>query len=153
MTLDHLTELESLHDLVADSRKGYQEAGNKTRDHSIAKYLMQLCEEREQMRIALETTIKHFAPEHAELRENSIKTGFPPAWLNIREKLAGAGDADMLAVCERAESYIFARYTKAVAAEPRPSEVQDLLIQQRMQVQESLYVLERSNTAMAWSAI
>ena len=147
-TLIDTMELVDLHDLLADSRKGYLEAGNTTKQHAIAAYLLQLSEEREQMRSALQALMEELPQTGHLIGEVNSGAGLDAAWIDIREELTKAHDTDMLMACEHAESYIFSTYDAMIKAARQPRDVQALLMQQRLQVQASLYALERSNSAM-----
>lgn len=152
-TLNAPMEVEDLHDLLADSRKGYLEAGNKTKDHAIAGYLLQLCEEREQMRIALKEMMEYpCGADHQEV-EDPFKSGLPRAWIDIREGLARAYGPAILAECERSESFIFNCYGEVIQSGNLSPGLHRLLVQQRMEVQQALHALERSNTTLVWNVM
>jgi uncharacterized protein (TIGR02284 family) len=138
-----LSQLEDLHELVADSRKGFLEAGNKVHDHQIAGFLMKLSDERQQMQTALALEIRRLAPDDANVKDGTLKGDLHRAWIDIREALAKAEEASILQECARGERYLLERYTTVIEEKKMPAETQRLLLGQRERIQLSLSTVVR----------
>ena len=134
---DEIKKMNDLHELMGDSRKGYQEAAEKVDSPQLGQFLQRLSGQRDSMQTELAGEIRRFKTDD-RLQDGTVKGNLHRAWMDIREALGASDDINMLDECERGEKYLVERFDEVLNnADISPTSKQLLSIQ-RQQVQENL---------------
>ncbi len=134
---DEIKKMNDLHELLADSRKGYHEAAEKVESPQLAQFLQRLSAQRNSMQTELAGEIRRFKNDD-RLQDGTVKGTLHRAWMDIRDALGASDDINMLDECERGEKYLVERFDEVLNnADIAPTSKQLVSIQ-RQQVQENL---------------
>ena len=134
---EEIKEMNDLHELMADSRKGYNEAAKKVDSPELAQFLQRLSAQRDSMQTELAAEIRRFKPDD-RLKDGTAKGTLHRAWMDIREALGSSDDVNMLDECERGEKYLVERFDTVLGTAGIAPTSKQLLSIQRQQVQENL---------------
>lgn len=133
--------MNDIHELLADSRKGYHEAAGRVGSPQLAQFLQQLSVQRDAMQTELATELRRFRRDD-RLQDGTAKGTLHRAWMDIRDALGRSDDAKMLDECERGEKYLLGRIDAVLETPGIVASSKQLLAVQRKQVQENLTQLE-----------
>ena len=134
---DEIKKMNDLHELLADSRKGYHEAAEKVDSPQLGQFLQRLSAQRDSMQTELAGEIRRFKNDD-RLQDGTVKGTLHRAWMDIRDALGASDDINMLDECERGEKYLVERFDEVLNnADIAPTSKQLVSIQ-RQQVQENL---------------
>ena len=138
---DQIRRMNGLHELLADGRKGYEEAAENVEDPKVAEMLGRLGKQRELMQDEVAAEIQRFKPDD-RLSDGTVKGALHRTWIEIRQALGSADGTTLLDECERGENHLVERYD-AVLNDPgiAPSSKR-LLTTQRRLVQENLNLVK-----------
>lgn len=134
---EQIKELNDLHELLADGRKGYQEASEHVDRPQLAELFQRLSVQRETMQGELAAEIRRFRPDD-RTKDGTAKGVLHQMWMGIREAFGRSDDATMLSACERGDKYLLERYDAVLENPGVDSSCKQLLAIQRGQVQEDL---------------
>jgi uncharacterized protein (TIGR02284 family) len=151
---EEIKSLNDLHELLADGRKGYQEAAERLRaeDAAVASHLEKLSDRRRALQDALAMEIQSFRRDD-RLKDGTAKGDLHRAWMDIRSAIGRVEAKDMLEECERGEKYLIDRYNEVLSDPKIEAGSKELLAAQRGQVQTDLAELQslKANAGAAHS--
>ena len=131
-----LTQLNNIHDLLADSRKGYMEAADNADQGRVKELLNTLASSRVQL-LSEVVALKRIADPETEPRDaGTLKGDLHRTWMDIREALGSNDSTSMLNECERGEKYLLDRYD-TILKEDVTAQTKTLAAAQRAKVQEN----------------
>jgi uncharacterized protein (TIGR02284 family) len=134
---DDMTQLNNIHDLLVDSRKGYMEAAERVEDDQVKDLLGALSMERVKLIEELDALRAKADPDAKEREGGTLKGDLHRIWIDLRDALSASDNANVLNECERGEEFLLMRYDEAMEKEPAP-ETFALLQHQRITVQQDL---------------
>lgn len=132
-----LTELNNIHDLLVDGRKGYAEASKRADDIRVKNLLSAFSNERSALEADLDAELRLLDPG-APHRDGTIKGDLHRTWMEIRDALSTTDNANLLSECERGESYLLMRYDGILKKEDLATSTRSLLLRQRAAVQGNM---------------
>ncbi|MEO8068300.1 MAG: PA2169 family four-helix-bundle protein [Flavobacteriales bacterium] len=132
-----LTELNNVHDLLVDGRKGYAEASQRADDRRVKDLLMAFSSERATLEADLDAELRKLDPG-APHRDGTLKGDLHRTWMEVRDALSKADNANLLAECERGESYLLMRYDDILKNHDLAAGTRSLLQEQRNAVQGNM---------------
>jgi uncharacterized protein (TIGR02284 family) len=141
MSNDH-SALTGLYELLGDSHKGYVEAAGRMKTPKLALFLSELGTERLHMQHELGAQIRQVLPG-VTLEAGTLKGEFHRAWMDLREALAGAGEAAVLRECERGENYLLERFSTVLDDRDIPVGLFDVLRAQKTRVETALSTIKQ----------
>ncbi len=144
---DEIKEMNDLHELMADSRKGYHEAAEKVRSPQLVQLFQRLSAQRDSMQTELASEIRRFKPDD-RLQDGTVKGNLHRAWMDIREALGSSDDVNMLNECERGEKYLVQRFETVLKNPGIAPTSKHLLATQRQQLEENLAEVESLRETM-----
>lgn len=131
-----LTQLNNIHDLLADSRKGYMEAADNA-DHGRVKELLNTLASSRVQLLSEVVALKRIADPETEPRDaGTLKGDLHRTWMDIREALGSNDSTSMLNECERGEKYLLDKYD-TILKEDVTAQTKTLATAQRAKVQEN----------------
>ncbi len=130
-----VNNLENIHDLLVDSRKGYMEAADRVEDNGVKSLLMAFAQEREALESAVDAELRKLDPEAEHRDGGTIKGDMHRAWMDLRDALSKSHNTNMLAECERGEGYLLMRYDEVLKKDDLQSGTRMLAANQRAEVQ------------------
>lgn len=145
-TNDHIKALHDLHELIGDSRKGYEDAAGQVDSVPLGQFLHRLSAQRASMQAELAAEIRRLRPTD-KLEDGTAKGSLHRTWMEIREALGRSDDANMLDECERGEQYLLQRFDTVREEQALPPSTKQLLAIQRQQVQENLAQVKQLHAA------
>jgi len=134
---DDITQLNNIHDLLADSHKGYMEAADKADNGRVKELLNRLASSRVQLLSDVVALSRQADPGKEPREAGTLKGDLHRAWMDIREALGSNDSTNMLNECERGEQYLLDRYD-AVLDREVSSQTRVLATSQRAMVQQNL---------------
>ena len=137
----HIRELNDLYQLMADGRKGYQEASKKATHPGIASILAELGARRNGLEERLGEEIRRFKQDD-RTQEGTLKGVLHRAWIDIREAISSSDDDSVLAECERGERYLLERMETVAGDEDVAPASRALIDEMRREVEKDLALLE-----------
>lgn len=144
---DAIKELNDLHELLADGRKGYHETARKVDHPQLAELLERLSRQRDSMQAEMARVIRRLRPDD-RLQDGTVKGDLHRAWIDIRETLGTADNTNMLNECERGENYILQRYDEVIADHDVDASTRQLLNIHREQIRENLAMVKTLRKSM-----
>jgi uncharacterized protein (TIGR02284 family) len=121
--------------LLADSRKGYQEASERAEDATVKAHLSELSMSRTQL-------IDDLARASDEDPvSGSLKGTLHRVWIDIRDALSTTENTNILRECERGETFLAERYKAALEATDIPDSLKTLLEKQWKEVVANLTII------------
>lgn len=131
-----LTQLNNIHDLLADSHKGYMEAADKADHGAVKELLNSLAASRVQLLSEVVALSRQADPSKAPREAGTLKGDLHRAWMDIRESLGSHDSTNMLNECERGEKYLLERYDTILKEDVTP-QTKALVTTQRATVQKN----------------
>lgn len=144
------SSLSDIYQLLADGHKGYVEAGTRVETVDLARFLVELSMERQEMQQAVGKLIQQMRPGE-ELPRGTIKGDLHRVWIDLREALTSADDTVMLRECQRGEEYLLERFDTVLDGKDPADEAVAILRAQRSKVAATLSTIKqlRSTTGRA----
>lgn len=136
-----IKEMNDLYQLMADGRKGYKEAAERSKTPQLAEMLLMLSHQREGMENDLGAEIRRFKRDD-HTQEGTLKGVLHRAWMDIRTALGKADDGMVLDECERGEKYLLERLNTVIGQEQIAPSSAALLMEQRDMVARNLAQVE-----------
>ncbi len=121
--------------LLADSRKGYQEASERAEDATVKLHLSELSMARTQL---IDDLARASDEDPAG---GTLKGSLHRAWIDVRDALSSTENANILRECERGETYLADRYKDALEDPGIADSLKTLLEKQRNEVVANLSVI------------
>ncbi len=121
--------------LLADSRKGYQEASDRAEDATVKMHLSELSMARTQL---IDDLARASDEDPAA---GTLKGSLHRAWIDVRDTLSATENANILRECERGETYLTDRYKDALEDPAIPDSLKTLLEKQRNEIVANLSVI------------
>ena len=134
---DDMTQLNNIHDLLEDSRKGYTEAAERAEAGHVKELLRHLSTTRTSLIEAVAALRRKADPEATPRAGGRLKASSHRAWMDLRDALIRSANANVLSECERGEEFLLMRYDEVVEKEVAP-ETYALAQSQRAVVQGNL---------------
>lgn len=132
-----LTQLNNIHDLLEDSRKGYLEAADIADNRTVKDMLVTLGTSRAKL-IGDVVALARKADPNKSMRDGgTLKGDLHRAWMDIREALGTRDTTAMLNECERGEQFLLDRYDAVLEKDVAP-ETFALATAQRAVIQKNL---------------
>lgn len=131
-----LTQLNNIHDLLADSHKGYMEAADKADHGAVKELLNSLASSRVQLLSEVVALSRQADPSKEPREAGTLKGDLHRAWMDIRESLGSHDSTNMLNECERGEKYLLDRYDTILKEDVTP-QTRALATSQRATVQKN----------------
>jgi uncharacterized protein (TIGR02284 family) len=136
-TSKHHSAIQGLHDLLADSRKGYAEAARRLDDPQAAGLLRNISDKRQGMEDELATLLRRDDPD-AKPGNGTIAGTMHRAWMEVRDALSATEHVDVLAECERGESFLLGRYDDVLGEAGLGENSRATLAGQRAEVEDNV---------------
>ncbi len=133
-----LTELNNIHDLLVDSRKGYLEASERVEDPRVKELLASFSAERAALELEVDGLIQSAEPGKEHREGGTIKGDLHRAWMDLRDALSKSENANVLNECERGEGYLLTRYEEILKKEDLLPRTRQVMEGQRAHVQNNL---------------
>ena len=137
-TRNDKTELHNIHDLLVDSRKGYTEASQRAEDPQVKELLRSFAQERSGLESEVHNELRKQDPSWDRGEGGTVKGDLHRAWMDIRDALSSTEHANVLAECERGESFLLMRYDEVLKKEDLLGSTRILATGQRAQVQKNI---------------
>ena len=134
---DDMTQLNNIHDLLEDSRKGYTEAAERAEAGHVKELLRHLSTTRTSLIEAVAALRRKADPEATPREGGTLKGDLHRAWMDLRDALSKSENANVLSECERGEEFLLMRYDEVVEKDVAP-ETYALAQSQRAVVQGNL---------------
>lgn len=137
-TRNDKNELENIHDLLVDSRKGYTEASQRVEDPQVKELLRSFAQERAGLESEVHAELRRQDPECIPSEGGTLKGDLHRAWMDIRDSLSTTENANVLAECERGEGYLLMRYDEVLKKDNLLGSTRVLANSQRTHVQKNI---------------
>lgn len=121
--------------LLADSRKGYQEASDRAEDAMVKQHLSELSIARTQLIDDLARA------SDLDPAAGTLSGALHRVWIDVRDALSASDNVNVLRECERGETFLAERYKEALDAPEVPDSLKTLLEKQRNEVVANLAVI------------
>lgn len=137
-TKNDKTELNNIHDLLVDSRKGYMEAAERAEEQQVKELLASFAQERVALEREVDDELRKQGPESERHEGGTIKGGLHRAWMDIRDSISSSDNANVLSECERGEEFLLMRYEEVLKKEDLQTGTRALANEQRFHVKKNL---------------
>ncbi|MBP6311776.1 MAG: PA2169 family four-helix-bundle protein [Flavobacteriales bacterium] len=134
---EQVNKLQSIHDLIVDSKKGYQEASNRAEDIRVKALLETMALHRVPLEADLDAGLQTLEPGRAH-HDGTIKGDLHRAWIDVRDALSTSDNANVLKECERGEKYLLEQYDDVLSDADLAMSLREPLMKQRAEVQSDL---------------
>jgi uncharacterized protein (TIGR02284 family) len=134
---EDMAQLNNIHDLLVDSKKGYMEAATKVEDDTVKELLRMLSEGRTRLIAEVDELRRHADPNAGERKGGTLKGDLHRTWMTLRDALSSTDNANVLSECERGEEFLLMRYDDVLEKKDAP-ETFALARRQRAEVQSNL---------------
>lgn len=117
-----LNNLDSLRDLLEDSREGYLKAAERVEDPQVKSMLVSVSTNRLKLVKEVDDLRLKADPESKTGGDGgTIKGTLHRAWIDLRDALSKSDNANVLHECERGEEYLIDHYENMDSKDVHPS--------------------------------
>lgn len=132
-----LRRFRDLWQLLADSRKGYEQAARRVRDLRLQQLLDAMASGRIAMIGDLEREIQRY-DRTAMIEQGTWRGSLHRGWIGLRDALLLLNDAGVLAECARGETYIQEVYVRCSETPGMTAQQRDLLMRHHAMITVNL---------------
>lgn len=134
-------------ELLIDSKLGYGDAARRANDPRLKRLLSDIGGSRIGMIATVANTIERsgrYVPQ-----SGTFKGTLHRVWMAVRDILSNTDDVNMVAECERGESYLIGKYDQTLKLPELPEDLRTLLRRQRVDLMSNLSAIQAVDLALS----
>ncbi len=134
-------------ELLIDSRLGYGDASRRADHPRLKSLLANIGESRVSMIAKVANTIERTGTSVP--RNGTFKGTLHRAWMAVRDIISSTDDVNMIAECERGESYLIGRYDLTLKLSELSEDLRTMLVGQRADLMSNLMEIQAVNLTLS----